>query len=208
MPDRLLGLLLFLPIPLVLGLFTRAPFGVRASLGLGVLLMATHRLYARPFALSRAGRRCLWCGGVAGDGPRVQLEEPSGPSTWRACAEEHRDSLTRVFGTADRWRWFLRIGILGSLALFLGGALLAAFGRLGPVTFADMSALFRLGVSLTALPYGLLAAALGPRTDGTIRVPFPVHIQALIGTAVMLWLFRVVGTVWFVQAVLLVAKWP
>jgi hypothetical protein len=204
--DRLLGILLFLPVPVVLGLFTRAPLGVGASIGVGVLLMATHRLYARPFALSRADRRCLWCGGAAGEGPRVPLEEPSGPTTWRACGEGHRERLTRVFGTADRWRWFLRIGILGSLALSLGGALLVAFGRLGTLTFADTSAAFRLGVSVTVLPYGWFAAVLGPRTAGTIRVPFPVHIQALIGTAVMLWLFRIVGIVWIVQVVLFVVR--
>jgi hypothetical protein len=203
-PDRLLGTLLFLPVPVVLGLFTRAPFGVGASIGLGVLLMATHRLYARPFALSRAGRRCLWCGRATGDGPRVQLEEPSGPSTWRACGEAHRERLTRVFGTADRWRWYLRIGVLGSLALFLGGASLATIGRLGPLTFAGISAAFRLGVALTVLPFGALAAILGPRTAGTIRVPFPVHIQALVGTSAMLWLFRIVGIVWVVQVVLYV----
>jgi hypothetical protein len=179
---------------------------VGASIGLGVLLMAAHRLYARPFALSRADRRCLWCGGAAGDGPRVPVEEPSGPTTWRACGERHRDSLTRVFGTADRWRWFLRIGILGPLGLFLGGAVPAAFGWLGPITFEDTSAFFRLGVSLTVLPFGAFAAVLGPRTAGTIRVPFPVHVQALVGTAVMLWLFRIVGIVWVVQVVLFTVR--
>jgi hypothetical protein len=206
--DRPLGVLLFLPVPVVLGLFTRAPLGVGASLGLGVLLMATHRLYARPFALRRADRRCLWCGGAAGDGPNVPLQEPSGPTTWRACGEAHLESLTRVFGTAERWRWFLRAGILGSLGVFLGGALLATLGRLGPLTFADASAAFRLGVSLTVLPFGALAAVLGPRTAGTIRVPFPVHVQALVGTAVVLWLFRIVGVVWIVQVVLYTLRRP
>jgi len=208
MPDRLIGILLFLPVPVVLWLLTRAPLGVGASLGLGVLLMVTHRIYARPFALSRADHRCLWCGGAAGDGPRVLLHEPAGPTTWRACGGPHLKSLTRVFGTAFRWRWFLRVGILGSLVLFLGGTLLAAFGRHGPLAFADSSALFRLGVALTVLPFGALAAVLGPHAAGAIRVPFPVHIQALIGTAVMLWLFRIVGIVWIVQVVLLALHRP
>lgn len=34
------------------------------------------------------------------------------------------------------------------------------------------------------------------------RVPFPVHIQALIGTWAVLWLFRLVGLVWLVQGLL------
>ncbi len=46
--DRLLGLLLFLPVPLVLWLLTRQPLGTLASLAIGFALMATHRLYARP----------------------------------------------------------------------------------------------------------------------------------------------------------------
>ena len=61
--DRLLGVLLFLPVPVVLLLFTRMPLGVGESLALGVAITITHRFYARPFARSRADRRCLWCGG-------------------------------------------------------------------------------------------------------------------------------------------------
>ena len=45
MRDRLLGLLLFLPVPLVLWLFTRQPLSTLASLAVGFALMATHRLY-------------------------------------------------------------------------------------------------------------------------------------------------------------------
>ncbi len=208
MSDRLIGILLFLPVPVVLGLFTRAPLGPEASVGLGVLLMATHRLYARPFALSRSGRRCLWCGAAAGDGPRLTLEEPSGASDWHACGAPHLERLARAFGTAWRWRWFLRAGILGSLALYLVGALFAMFGRLGPFTFADASAAFRLGVALTVLPFGWLAASLGPVVPGAVRVPFPVHVQALVGTTVVLWLFRIVGAVWLVQVALLATSRP
>jgi len=81
--DRLLGLLLFVPVPLVLWLFTRAPLGALPSLGLGILLVATHRLYARPFALARADRRCLWCAGAAVSGPAFSVAEPFGVTTWR-----------------------------------------------------------------------------------------------------------------------------
>ena len=48
MTDRLLGLLLFLPVPLVLWLFTRQALGTLGSLANGLALTATHRLYARP----------------------------------------------------------------------------------------------------------------------------------------------------------------
>jgi len=62
--DRLLGLLLFLPVPLVLWLFTRQALGTLGSLADGLALTATHRLYARPFARSRGG----WASGGSSRG--------------------------------------------------------------------------------------------------------------------------------------------
>ena len=52
---------------------------------------------------------------------------------------------------------------------------------------------------ITVLPVGWLATR--RRTDrkekgAAPRVPFPVHIQALIGTVVVIWLFRLVGLAW------------
>ena len=34
-----------------------------------------------------------------------------------------------------------------------------------------------------------------------MRPPFPVHIQALIGTWAVSWLFRVVGVAWLILAI-------
>src|SRR5215212_2104451 len=89
MRDRLLGLLLFLPVPAVLFLMTQAPLGPAVSLGLALAIMLTHRLYARPFALARADRRCLWCGRAVAGGPELAVEEPPGVTRWRACGEDH-----------------------------------------------------------------------------------------------------------------------
>ena len=61
-----------------------------ASIALGVLLMGTHRLYARPFARRRAARRCLWCGGPVDGGVEVAVAEPGGTVSWRACGPESR----------------------------------------------------------------------------------------------------------------------
>jgi hypothetical protein len=194
--DRLAGLLLFLPVPAVLALFTRQPFGPWTSLGLGLALMSTHRLYARPFALARASERCLWCGGGALDGPVVDLEEPSGRTGWRACRADHAALLGRTMGWAARRRLFLMMGILGSLAVFLLGSAVVAAGFWPILTGGDAVALFQVGVGATVLPLGWL----GPRgphgTPG--RLPFPLHIQALIGTVFVLWLFRLVGLWWLV----------
>lgn len=197
--DRVLGALLFLPVPLVLWLFTRAPFGVVTSLALGALIMVTHRFYARPFALARAGRRCLWCGASAA-GAAMEVIEPSGRTMWRACRDAHRARALATLATARRHRLALRLGILGGLGVFLPMAVAASRGLALPLRFADSVALFKLAVGATVLPFGWLATRGAPSVEPP-AVPFPVHIQALVGTVAVLWLFRVVGAVWLVQAV-------
>jgi hypothetical protein len=194
--DRLAGLLLFLPVPFVLWLFTWQPLGPWASLGLGVLLVATHRLYARPFALARAARRCLWCGGAVQDGVPLVLREPVGETRWRVCGEAHDGSLRRTLGWAARRRRFLAFGILGSLAAFFALALAAAASGAAGLEQNDAVACLRLGVAMTVLPFGWLAPARGDASAAGEPLPFPVHIQALIGTRAVLWLFRLVGLWW------------
>jgi hypothetical protein len=208
--DRRAGILLFLPVPVVLWLFTQQPLGPWASLGTGAVLMLTHRLYARPFALSRAARRCLWCGGPAGEGPGVEAEEPHGRTSWRACRASHASALRRTLGWAAARSRLLALGILGTLALFLLGAVAAALGRPAWIEPQDPVALFRFGIALTVLPFGWLAPAsqtrgapgLAPESQPARRLPFPVHIQALLGTLWVLWLFRLVGLWWLVAALL------
>lgn len=200
-PDRAAGLALFLPVPLVLWLLTRAPLGVPASLAVATAVMLTHRPIARPFALARARRRCLWCGGPAGDGPAFAVREPGASSTWRACSDRHARHCAATLGWADRRRSALRVVIVGAVAGMLVAGLLAGWGRLGPVGFADVSAGFRLVIAGAVLPLGLLA----PRAPGElaeVRAPFPVHLQALVGTRWVLWLFRLVGLYWLVDSAL------
>jgi hypothetical protein len=209
--DRLAGLLLFLPVPVVLWLFTRQPLGPWGSLGAGALLVLTHRLYARPFALSRAARRCLWCGGPAGDGPGVDVHEPLGRTSWRACGAPHAGALLQTLGWATDRSWLLALGILGTLALFFLGAVAAALGRPAWLEPGDPVALFRLGVALTVLPFGWLAPAsvargVPPEGRPAGRLPFPVHIQALLGTLWVVWLFRLVGLWWLVAALLHISR--
>jgi hypothetical protein len=108
----------------------------------------------------------------------------------------HAERVSRVLGWAEALARFLRLGILGTLAIFLVGAPFAAYGRLGPLTPADLVAFFRLGIAMTVLPMSLLAPR-GPEPPAAaLAAPFPVHIQALIGTAAVLWLFRLVGLAW------------
>jgi hypothetical protein len=198
--DRLLGLLLFLPVPLVLFLFTQAPLGVWTSLGLGVLLMLTHRLYARPFAQARAEHRCLWCGRALHSGRELIVEEPSGVTRWRACGEPHARRALAFLDWSGAHRVFLQGGILGTLVLFLVLAALAAAGLARGARYLDAVNVFRLGIAATVLPLALLAVA-NRAVSSRVRTPFPVHIQALIGTRAVLWLFRVVGVAWLGLAV-------
>ena len=199
MSDRVAGLLLFLPVPLVLFLFTRAPLGIAWSLAVGVVLMLTHRLYARPFALARAERRCLWCGRPAAAGPLLDLEEPLGATRWRACTEAHGDRIRRFLEWADEHRGFLQTGILGTLAAFLLAAVWIASGQGGPLRYADAVNAFRLLIGATVLPLGLFSVR-RPAMAAALRAPFPVHIQALIGTWTVTWLFRLVGLAWLILA--------
>jgi hypothetical protein len=198
---RALGILLFLPVPLVLWLFTRAPLGVRASLGLGVVVMATHRLYARPYALRHAAARCLWCGGASGGGPSLSVQDPLGAVAWRACRADHAEKLGQLLAWASAHARGLKAAILGTLAAFLPTAWLADAGRLDGLRYADVVSLFRLGIAVSVLTLAFrFASAASPAPD-RLRSPFPVHIQALVGSAAVLWLFRLVGVVWLVLAI-------
>lgn len=198
---RALGVLLFLPVPIVLWLFTRAPLGVTASLGLGVAVMATHRLYARRFALGNAEARCLWCGGASGAGPRLDVQEPLGATAWRACRPEHAESLARLLAWADAHASALKAGILGTLAAFLPLAVLADQGWLGGLSYLDVVSLFRFGIAASVLTLAFRFGSASPPPSTRLRSPFPLHIQALIGSAAVLWLFRLVGAAWLGLAV-------
>ena len=202
---RIAGATLFLPVPVVLWLFTRSPLGTGLSLLAGVALMATHRLYARPFALRHAGRRCLWCGRVATHGVELRVREPGGETTWRACSAAHADRQRRVLGWASRHARALRIGILGSLGAYLALQLLDLAG-LSPWSPADTVNLFRVGVSAAVLPMGWLSPRAAAAPDAPLSSPFPLHIQALLGTRIVLWLFRIVGLIWLALGVVHVVQ--
>jgi hypothetical protein len=210
-PARLAGVLLFLPVPLVLFLFTRAPFGILPSLAAGVVLMLTHRLYARPWAVSHSKTRCVWCGAdIPPDTPvasTLEIEDALGRAAWRACSESHARAERGVLAWAHRHPRFLKLGILGTLAIFLAWSLAAGLGWLNGDAFGDAVAFFRLAIAATVLTLAWLA----PRTDAearadAVRAPFPIHLSALVGLTSVLWLFRLVGLLWLVQAVLHVAE--
>jgi len=204
MGDRTLGLLLFLPVPVTLFLLTRFPLGPPISLALGILLVLSHRFYARPFALSRAPHRCLWCGAAAGGAvPGLHIREPGGVTIWRVCGPAHARKSAAFFTRLDRWRQIIRAGILGSLLVYLVMTLATIAGPVPPWSLADAVAVLQAGVAVTVLPVGWAAIHGGATSpERAPRAPFPVHVQALVGTLGVVWLFRIIGLAWLAMATL------
>jgi hypothetical protein len=138
---------------------------------------------------------------AATDGPAFEVEEPFGMTTWRACGEAHGVRARRFLRWAGDHRRFIQIGILGSLGAFLVAGAVMAAGAASAERYPDAVNAFRLAIALTVLPLGLLATRGGAPDDEPPRPPFPVHIQALIGTWAVSWLFRLVGAAWLILAI-------
>ncbi|MEO8276483.1 MAG: hypothetical protein ABI639_09695 [Thermoanaerobaculia bacterium] len=198
--QSLLGIGLFLFIPLVLFLFVAHPPPFALSLGAGIALMVGHRFLALPYMQRMRARKCVWCNRffTAGRTGEVAVELASPASAARldllACSA-HVDRTQRFFAFLDRARLPLRLGIGGPLLLLLGTLAAAAGGARGALDHLEATTqTFRLIVGLT-----VNVAAAGwfftpPRR--TARPAFPVHNFYLLGIAAILWIFRLVGIVW------------
>lgn len=198
LPFQLLGIALFLFIPVVLYLFVRHPAPIGASLAAGVVLMLGHRFLARPYFERAQRTKCIWCNraGAPGDFPEtVVVEAPKGPVRLAACAG-HAEPARRFFAWTDRLRLPLRLGIGLPLLFLLGTLGVAAAGRVAPIEAATEA--FRLLVGLT-----VELGALGPfvaADRSAARAAFPLHNFSLLGVAAILWIFRVVGVWWILAA--------
>jgi hypothetical protein len=197
---QLLGVALFLFIPLVLFLFVRHPEPIGVSLGAGVLLMVGHRFLARPYMEQVRSKKCLWCNGR----PRPQ----AGTVTLRvggrgagadgelvvAVCPHHREPASRFVSFLDRARLPLRLGIFVPLLLLLAALVAAALGE--PRWLHPTVALFQLvvGITVNVAAFGYLAAS----PVEPLRPPFPAHNFFLLGIRNLLWVFRLVGIWWIV----------
>lgn len=205
---QLLGVALFLFIPLVLFLFVRHPEPIAASLGAGVVLMVGHRFLARPYMEAVRLKKCLWCNGR----PRPQAEtltllvgargEGAGRELVAAVCPHHRQPAARFVAFLDRARLPLRLGIFVPLLLLLVALAAAAWGErrwLDPAV-----ALFQLvvGITVNVAAFGYLAAT---RVEPA-RPPFPAHNFFLLGIRNLLWVFRLVGIWWIVVGALGLAR--
>jgi hypothetical protein len=191
-----LGVLLFLFIPLVLFLFVQHPEPVGVSLAAGVVLMMGHRFLARPYMERVLPRKCVWCNRTLPPEAGEVLELRSGDREIPArCCPGHRLPAAKFFAFLDAWRWPLRAGIFLPLLLLLVALALAALGR--PAPLADATALFKLviGITVNVAAFGYLAKA--PRSP--VEVPFPAHNFFLLGVRNLLWVFRLIGLWWIWQ---------
>jgi hypothetical protein len=219
---RLQGLALFAFIPLVLFLLLRQPLGPGWSVLLGLAIMFGHRFVAAPWAAKYADVRCLWCGRAGVGAPRP-ISVTAGRRTWHvlACSDAHADRVARFLRFVDRRRLPIAVSIFLPLAWLIVASLAAAAGH-PLLPHATSALIFRLVVALTVVsvsfaytaapvwigPFvarrGLELKPAGPpdgRPDNSpLRCPFPLHNLFLLGIGNMLWVFRVVGIWWIVDA--------
>jgi hypothetical protein len=191
---QILGILLFLFIPVVLLLYVRHPEPIGLSLAAGVILMIGHRRLARPYMRRALPWKCLWCNQVIPAGEGEILELRAGAETLPArCCTGHREPAARYLSFLHAWRWPLRLGIFLPLLALLVALLAAALGReIAPLP--AVTALFQLviGITVNVAAFGYLLI----RPRHAVEVPFPVHNFFLLGVRALLWIFRLVGIWW------------
>jgi hypothetical protein len=195
---QLLGVALFLFIPLVLFLFVRHPEPVALSLAVGAGLMVGHRVLARPYMAAVRARKCFWCNGQPRPhGEPLPLLTGGGELAAVVCPR-HLDPAARFVSFLERSRGPLRLGIFVPLLLLLVALVAAACGER---RWLDQAvAIFQLAVGVT-----VQFAALGylwarPRLPA--RLPFPAHNFFLLGSRNLLWVFRLVGLWWIARGAL------
>ena len=194
------GVLLFLFIPLVLYLLLRQPLGPGWSVLLGLAIAFGHRLVAQPWAMKFADVRCLWCGRV---GAAEAVPVVAGGRRWQAtaCSIEHAALARRFLDVVVRFRVPIAVGIFAPLAWLVAASLASAFGH--PLVPHRINALvFRVVVAATVLVTSLAPVVPAGAGSGTAvtRCPFPLHNLALLGVGNTLWVFRLVGAWWVVDA--------
>lgn len=187
-----LGVVLFLPIPLVLYLFVAQPRPLDRSLIVGIVVMLAHRFVARPYMRHIAERRSLWTGLPTAEGGRVELRLGSSALV-AAVATQHRERLLRFFSFLHRWRWVIRAGIFLPLVSLLACLALAANGV--PTPLGTITGFFQLCVGTTVAATAFLWPL--ERLPREPIVPaVPVHTFFLLGVLPLLWIFRIVGLWW------------
>ncbi len=201
---QVLGVVLFLPIPVVLVLFVQHPDPLWLSLAVGLGLMVGHRLVARPWMQRVSTRKCLWCNGLLPHGMEVESESKelilgTGSSAVSARVHlDHGDSVRRFFTFVNRFKGAMRLGIFLPLGLLLVTLILAATGREVPLMTVTRTFQLLIGLTVSFGAWGYLTE----EAKDPEQIPFPVHNFFLLGLRNLLWIFRIVGLWWIVKATL------
>jgi hypothetical protein len=117
-----------------------------------------------------------------------------------ACGDEHRLRIGRFLTFLERFRVPLGLGIFVPLLLLLGGSLARALGQ--PLLPHELNALqFRTVVALTVVGVSVAYMAVSSPVE-PLACPFPLHNLFLLGIGNTLWVFRLVGAWWLVDAFL------
>src|SRR5579863_6777692 len=201
---QLLGVTLFLFIPLVLFLFVRHPDPLGLWLPVAVVLMIGHRFLARPYAARAVPIKCIWCNRVlpsALDAQSRTFDLTAGGVVLpvRACTD-HLRPASQFFRFLWAGRLLFRLGIFVPLGLLLLSLGRGAAGYPSWIPFATV--LFQLIVAVT-----VNVIAVGPwlgekvGSPSPLPVPFPLHNFYLLGVRALLWLFRLIGLWWILLVV-------
>lgn len=199
---HLLGVGLFLFIPLVLFLYVRYPLGILPSFVLGVLLMFSHRFVAVPFMNRYRASRCFWCGKTSP--PRTTLAVRAGKLLdFQFCVDTCLSLARRFFDFCSRYRFLFRIGIFLPLAWYVISMLLVALEKFDfpndwnrfifqffiAITVGSISFLYRTGKEVEQPSF-----------------PFPIHNLFLLGAKNTLLVFRCVSIWWMVLSILFLIR--
>ena len=196
---RLTGALFFLFIPLVLVLYLRMPLGLPGSVFLGMVLMFTHPLIARPFMNRHLARRCFWCGrDLSGPGVPAPFRSRRETIEARACSGTHADWLIAFARMVAALRLVVFLLIFLPVSIYLANALLTITGH-GFLPLETARAAFKIPIAVAVVTLSF-AWPLGSRLTREPAIDFPAHNLSLLGVAATLWVFRIVGLFWLGQA--------
>jgi hypothetical protein len=192
---HLLGILLFLFIPLVLFLFLRHPFGILISFGIAIVIMIAHRFIAIPFMNRFRNLRCLWCGRTS----RTRVKQTVGSIEFEFCQQNCITKAKRFFDFCSRFAPLLRAGIFIPLAWYVITMTLTALNLIHfPEDWNHF--IFQFFIAVTVVSISFLYW-IGKETD-TPSFPFPIHNLFLLGIKNTLMVFRLIGIWWIIVSLI------
>ena len=196
---RLAGVGLFAFIPLVLALYLRMPLGAGPSIVLGIAIMLGHRRLARPFMDRHLDARCFWCGRDLLDaGTAAPFRSGRETIAARGCSAAHAANVVAFARAVATVKLALLALIAVPVVVYLANALVS----LGGVTWIPLEAArlaFKIPIALAVVTVSLVWPV-GRRLAREPAIDLPAHNLSLLGVSWTLWIFRIVGVYWLVEA--------